>query len=1035
LDIEGWLSGIGLSQYAEMFRANDIDIELLGRLTNDDLKEIGVVSFGHRKKLMEAIAVLPGAVSASPHASEPKTLDSAERRQVTVMFSDLVGSTALSASMDPEDLREVISAYQKCVGEIVRRFGGFVAKYMGDGVLVYFGYPQAHEDDAEQAVCAGLELIAAVTGLKTRAPLQTRVGIATGLVVVGDLIGSGEAQERGIVGETPNLAARLQGIAEPNTVVIAEGTRKLLGNLFELQDFGSKELKGIAGPVRAWAALRASSAEGRFEALHAARLTALVGREEETELLMRRWSRVKTGEGQVVLLSGEAGIGKSRLTAALLERVATEPHTRLRYFCSPQHTDSALYPIIGQMERAAGLTYEDTQQAKLDKLDGMLAQTETSTQDAALFAEMLSLQNDGRYPVLTLAPERRRQRTLEALTAQLAGLARQRPVLMIVEDAHWIDPTSLEVFGRTVDRVKTLPTLLIVTFRSEFNAPWAGQPHVMSLTLNRLEEREAAAIVARLVGNKALPADVVAEIVERTDGIPLFVEEMTKAVLEAENEEEGRRAVGAVPSKALAVPASLHASLMARLDRLGAAKEVAQIGAAIGREFSHVLLAAVVRKREAELGSALDRLIAAGLLFPQGVPPHATYLFKHALVQDAAYGTLLRERRRLLHADIATAIENHFPETIREQPELIAIHLLNAEKPQDALPHVVAAARFFKSRYSYVEAIRWFERGAQIIRDLPPSDRNQRFELDLYVEWAPVSMTINGYTDPRTVAIAQHADTLCRQFNETDRLLHALFPQVSFYGAGGGSLEKGLEYAARIIQLGEETGDPVALMIGHRFAGFFLLWSGRFNEAAAALDRALNHASRVLSEGLAERFGHDPETTALVLLGSAMQLLGSLDDGERQMQAATAKARILGHPLTLAYVLRHYAMFAALQKNYSLVDTLSDELTGICLKYQIRQWYNLGRLMVAWSGFWSRQDRDALPALLESLAQHRNTGFRRNMPLYLMLVADVLANSGCPDQARELIDEAYSLMRELDEVWIQPYLLEVAERVNALAGE
>ena len=356
----------------------------------------------------------------------PRTLahsgDTAERRQVTVMFSDLVGSTALSARMDPEDLREVISAYQKCVAETVQRFGGFVAKYMGDGVLIYFGYPQAHEDDAERAVRAGLELIAAVSSLKTHAPLQTRVGIATGLVVVGDLIGSGASQEQAIVGETPNLAARLQGIAEPNSVVIAESTRRLLGNLFELQDLGAMDLKGIAGPVQAWAALRASSAKGRFEALHATGLTALVGREEELELLLRRWSKAKSGEGQVVLLSGEAGIGKSRLTAALLERLATEPHTRLRYFCSPQHTDSAFYPIIGQMERAAGFAHDDTPQAKLDKLDALLARTSTSKQDAALFAEMLSLPNDGRYPTLDLTPQQRRQRTLEALSLQMEAL-------------------------------------------------------------------------------------------------------------------------------------------------------------------------------------------------------------------------------------------------------------------------------------------------------------------------------------------------------------------------------------------------------------------------------------------------------------------------------------------------------------------------------------------------------------------------------------------------------------------------------------
>ena len=720
MDLGGWLRSLGLDQYEATFRANEIDTDVLPELTEIDLEKLGV-PLGHRKRLLKAIAGLGAAEKLAPTLGSapvrPDT-DAAERRQVTVMFSDLVGSTALSARMDPEDLREVISAYQKCVAETVRRFGGFVAKYMGDGVLVYFGYPQAHEDDAERAVRAGLELVAAVAGLKTHAALQTRVGIATGLVVVGDLIGSGEAQERGIVGETPNLAARLQGIAEPNMVVIAEGTRKLLGNLFELEDLGAKDLKGIAGPVRAWAALRASSAEGRFEALHASGLTALVGREEELELLLRRWSRAKTGEGQVVLLSGEAGIGKSRLTAALLERLAAEPHTRLRYFCSPQHTDSAFYPIIGQMERAAGLAHDDTPQAKLDKLDALLAQTSTSIQDAALFAEMLSLPNDGRYPALDLAPEQRRQRTLEALTSQLAELARRQPVLMIFEDAHWTDPTSLEAFGRTVDRIKTLPVLLIVTFRPEFNAPWAGRSHVTSLALNRLGERETAAIIARLVGNKELPADVMAEIVERTDGIPLFVEEMTKAVLEAESEGEARRTAAAVPSSALAVPASLHASLMARLDRLGPAKEVAQIGAAIGREFSHALLAAVVRKPEAELGSALDRLIAAGLLFRQGVPPHATYLFKHALVQDAAYGTLLREPRRALHARIAETLESQFAEIAENQPELLARHCTEAGLIEKAAGLWGKAGQRSLERSALVEAVEQLTRALAQIASL-----------------------------------------------------------------------------------------------------------------------------------------------------------------------------------------------------------------------------------------------------------------------------------------------------------------------------
>jgi predicted ATPase len=531
---------------------------------------------------------------------------------------------------------------------------------MGDGVLAYFGYPQAHEHDAERTVQAGLALVDAVPKLATAAgsPLQARVGIATGLVVVGDLIGSGDAQERGVVGETPNLAARLQAIAQPNTVVIADSTRKLLGNIFELADLGTRDLKGIAGPARAWAALRASRVESRFDALHATGLSALVGREEESELLLRRWSRAKTGEGQVVLISGEAGIGKSRLTAALLENLAGEPHTRLRYFCSPQHTDSALYPIIGQMERAAGLAHDDTPQVRLDKLDAVLAQTSTSTQDTALFAEMLSLPNDGRYHVPELAPQQRRQKTLEALISQIEALARSNPVLILFEDTNWTDPTSLEALGRAVDRIATLRVLLVVTFRPEFDPPWTGQPHVTALTLNRLRKREVSAMIDHIVGDKLLTARIREDIIERTDGIPLFVEEMTKAVLEADSEGEAERTVAAVPSPVRAIPASLHACLMARLDRLGPAKELAQIGAAIGREFSHSLLASMVRWPEADLGSALDRLVAAGLLFRQGLSTHARDLFKHVLVQDAAYGTLLRERRRALHVGIVETIES-----------------------------------------------------------------------------------------------------------------------------------------------------------------------------------------------------------------------------------------------------------------------------------------------------------------------------------------------------------------------------------------
>ena len=770
MDIVIWLRSLGLGKYEAAFRDNEIDETVLPSLTHETLKELGVTAVGHRLKLLDAIAALRSdasvkkpSVDAATTSSASAPEDRAERRQVTVMFSDLVGSTALSARMDPEDLREVISAYQKFVAEAVQRFGGFVAKYMGDGVLVYFGYPQAHEYDAERAVRAGLELVAAVSDLKTHVPLQMRVGIATGLVVVGDLIGSGASQEQAIVGETPNLAARLQGVAEPNSVVIAESTRKLVGSLFELEVLGAQDLKGIVGPVRAWAAIRPSSVESRFEALHASGVTELVGREEELEILLRRWSKAKGGEGQVVLLSGEPGIGKSRLTAALLERIGAEPHTCLRYFSSPQHSDSSLYPIISQMERAAGFAHDDSPQTKLDKLDAMLAQSSTSRQNAALLAQMLSLPNDGRYTTLELAAQQRRQQTLEALTAQLKSLSRSKPVLMIFEDVHWLDPTSLEALSRTIDRLKTLGVLLVITYRPEFEPPWIGRPYVAALNLNRLGEHEIIALIDRVIGNRRLPPNIQQDIVERTDGIPLFVEEMTKAVLEAESEGAARQTASAVPSHARLVPASLHASLMARLDRLGSAKEVAQIGAVIGREFSHALLGAVARAPEAELQSALDRLIVAGLLFRRGVPPHAAYLFKHALVQDAAYGTLLREPRRSLHARVAEILETQFPETAENQPELLARHCTEAGLIETAVGLWGKAGLRSLERSALVEASEQLTQALNLTARLPATPALRRQEIKLQVALITPLIHVKGYAAPETKLAVNRARVLIEQ--------------------------------------------------------------------------------------------------------------------------------------------------------------------------------------------------------------------------------------------------------------------------------
>ena len=1009
--IADWLTSLGMSEYAQRFAENDIDISVLRDLTDQDLKDLGV-SLGHRRKMLRAIAELAGAVSASPPSAlaEPKSPKTAERRQVTVMFSDLVGSTALSARMDPEDLREVISAYQKCVAETVQRFGGFVAKYMGDGALIYFGYPQAHEDDAERAVRAGLELIGAVSAIKSNAPLQTRVGIATGMVVVGDLIGSGEAQERGIVGETPNLAARLQGVAEPNMVVIAEGTRKLLGSLFELHYLGAKDLKGIAGPVRGWAVLRASSVEGRFEALHASGLTALVGREEELELLLRRWSRAKSGEGQVVLLSGEPGIGKSRLTAALLEAVASEPHTRLRYFCSPQNTDSAYYPIINQMERAAGLAHNDTPQARLDKLDAMLAQTSTLIQDAALFAEMLSLPNDGRYPALDLTPEQRRQKTLEALTSQLAELARRQPVLMILEDAHWTDPTSLEAFGRTVDRIKTLPVLLIVTFRPEFNAPWAGRSHVTSLALNRLGEREAAAIIARLVGNKELPADVMAEIVERTDGIPLFVEEMTKAVLEAEGEGEARRTVGAAPSPARAVPASLHASLMARLDRLGPAKEEAQIAAAIGREFTHALMAAVARKPEAELGSALDRLVAAGLLFRQGVPPHATYLFKHALVQDAAYGTLLRDARRALHARIVETIESQFDEIAENQPELLAHHFGEAGLAGPACDYRMRAGDRAVSRSAYKEAIAHFSVGLKLAETLPQSADRVRRQLDFLVKLGPALMVARG------IGSAEVEDA-CRRAAEIGETLD---DRAAVYKAKWGlwlnanvrrKTTLARDRANELVTLAQRSGDGDQLL-----EAYHCRWSTAFfrGDVAAILDNSrigIETYDMARHRHLGPAFGgHDPGVCARVCHAIALQESGDREQAQESGAAATALAEALDHPNSLGQAFHILGICLQLVGDRDATLVAADRALGLAQKFGLMPWRAGSLLLTAWATAVGSGIADAARLIDAEIDNATATGA---FPQYFLgLAGEVLLIAGRPADGLAHLDRAIAAIEE-----------------------
>jgi class 3 adenylate cyclase/tetratricopeptide (TPR) repeat protein len=901
MDVGDWLRGLGLGQYEAVFRENEIDAKVLTKLTTDDLKDLGVTIIGHRRTILSAIEGLstapPPRIAPPSEMITPTTADeSAERRQLTVMFCDLVGSTAMSARLDPEDMRGVVAAYHKCCASRITSNGGFVAKYMGDGVLAYFGYPQAHEHDAERAVRSGLAIVEAAPKIETSVgmPLHVRVGIATGTVVVGDLLGSGEAHERGVVGNTPNLAARLQSIAAPDSVVIADGTRRLLGNLFEVSPLGPQELKGIAGWTRAFVALRESSQESRFEALHASGVSELVGREEETDLLLRRWKKAAAGEGQVVLLSGEAGIGKSRLMAEILERLAGEPHVRLRYFCSPQHTDGALYPIIAQLERAAGLSREDAPRTKLDKLDALLATTSTPREEAALLAEMLSLANDGRHQIGDLSPQRRRQKTLEALNSQIAVISRMTPALIVFEDVHWADPSSLEVIGRLVDGIDSLPALLFVTFRPEFAAPWVGRSHVTALTLNRLTVREGAALIDRVAGNKPLSANIRRDIVERADGIALFIEEMTKAVLETEGEEQAEKTVAAVPSPAFAVPASLYASLMARLDRLGSAKSIAQLGAAIGREFSHAVLAPVSELPEAELAAALDRLLQSGLVSRQGEPPYASYLFKHALVQDAAYSTLLREPRRALHARIARVLEGQFPEIGESQPEKLSHHCIEAGQIEKAVEYALAAARRAATRSAMEEAVSQARKGIELVSRLRDGPTRHAQELELQVILGDSLQATRGYSAPEAGEAHVRARELCVQLGEPQRLVSVIWGLWEFRQHRL-ELEVAEKLAAEMRQLGEAEGDGSVTFLSCHMSGFNRSYLGDYSRSRDYFEEGLRNPSCVMG-------GFHPRVGSLMSVARMLLYLGHLDQARARYEQGLEEAR-KSNPFTLATAL------------------------------------------------------------------------------------------------------------------------------------
>ncbi|WP_170991849.1 adenylate/guanylate cyclase domain-containing protein [Bradyrhizobium elkanii] len=1022
--IAKWLEDIGLSEYLQRFAENGIDISVLPYLTDQDLKELGVL-LGHRRKILAAIGQLTGAAATASREpavpSEPQPRQIAERRQVTVLFADLVGSTTLSTRLDPEDLREVISSYQNCVTRIIRRSGGFVARYMGDGVLAYFGYPEAHDEDAERAVRTGLELVAAVCELKTLAPLQTRVGIATGMVVVGDMIETDEARERGIVGETPNLAARLQGVAEPGMVVIAETTRRQVGQLFDLDELEAKDLKGIPELVRSWAVLRTSAAESRFEALHAG-TTAFVGREAEIELLKRYWRSAKDGETRVVQISAEAGLGKSHLISTFAKQLRSEPHTVLQCFCAPHTRDSALFPIIACLERTAGLKHDESAEIKRNKIEALIAANSDQAEDVSLIAELLAHPlPDSDHSGADYSPQRKKEKTLDALLRYVVGAARRQPVLLVFEDVHWIDPTSRELLDRAVRQLRQLPVLALITFRTEFQSPWASQSHVTSLPLPRLTPEDAIALIRQIEHADApLAEDVVQEIAARSDGVPLFLEQVTRAVLEAGDATPGGRERSAPDRR---IPSTLQASLIGRLDCLGpAAKEIAQFGAAIGREFSYDLLTAASQRAPAYLEDALARLVEKGLIFQSGSLPQANFLFKHALVQDAAYSTLLRSSRRDIHARIANAMLAKGASDLAA-PEIVALHLQRADRTAEAITFWQKAGEQSARRANNREAVAHFRRALSLLEAYPQTSDRLRAELTILSQLAPALMSVHGWGAAEVGEVVERATEVGHQLDSSQDIAPAIANLWLFHYANG-RLDAAETVSRDLLRIAKDLDSQEVLLQAHHTA-----WP--VNWGRGGIKDALRH----IDSGLAlyneqchahHRFlylGHDPAVCGLAIAAQLCSSLGYAAQAKERADQALVLARRLNHEPTLMHGLWFVVESQMTRGDISGVAVNTSELLKLAEQYGLPLPRAMGLIYRGWALTHSGRADEGLALAIEGAGLLERTGNRMFLSRAYGVIAEIRLEIGRYQEGLSEVEKAINVASNIGESFYMDRLL------------
>jgi predicted ATPase/class 3 adenylate cyclase len=1031
--IAGWLTSIGLGEYAQRFDENAIDLCVVEELTEQDLKELGVL-LGHRRKMMRAIAELNGKGPTTPPGAQPAPRDAAERRQLTVMFCDLVGSSALSACLDPEDLRVVIGAYHACIETVITRNQGVIARYMGDGVLAYFGYPQAHEDDAEQAIGAGLTLVDAVASLETKIStrLQVRVGIATGTVVVGDLIGEGAAKEQAVIGETPNLAARLQTIAEPGMVLICERTHQLTGGHFEYNNLGPVALKGWAEATPAWQVLRASGVESRFEAQHKTRLTPPIGRDEELELLLRRWQQAAQGEGCVVVLTGEPGIGKSHIALALEERLQGEPHITVRQFCSAHHTNSALYPFIRQLERTARFERSDSPAEKLAKLEALLLRAGTDRDRVVSpLASLLSLPAGDHDCMPELSPQKRKEATLAALLAQLDGLAARQPVFVIFEDVHWADPTSLELLTVSLERLPRLRVLLLITARSEFKPPWPAHAHVTMMSLTRLNRRNGAALVERVTAGKTLPEEVMDQILRRTDGVPLFVEELTKAVLETGllQERDGHYVLSR-PLPSMAIPATLNASLMARLDGLAPVREVAQIGAVVGREFSYELLSAVAGFPKERLDEALAQLVRSELVFCRGEVPQAVFTFKHALVRDAAYSGLLKSRCAVLHATIAEAFEQRFPEIVEAQPETLAHHLTEAGLIEKAAGYWLRASRKAAMRSADLEAIAHARQGIETLRHLPDGERRDRLELDFQFALGPCLIATEGPASNKAVVTFTRARQLCERLGDSPEHLQVMF-WLTTASVIRGELPLAQEMIADLLRLTELHADRPALLNAMRGQAMIRLFMGHAGDSCELLERAIEafDASSEEERLAARSAGQDAAVADLALMSWSLWLLGHVDTAIARITDTIRRADAIDHPHSQAYACYYGSVLHALRGEFISARGFAERCLALSEEHGFRQWRSLAHAVRGICVTFIDPSPSALEEVQRAFDEYGGAGYQLGITALYVLLCPAVLLSCKYDAARDLIEQGLATVSRNSERMFEAELYRLKARV------